>query len=104
MATNRANSANPGTASTSQAGATQPVTNSAGSVTSSTWVTTFPRPSGQTVTVTRLNGAMTANGCAVGDVVERDSDGGFWDAAASTPCNVPPDYTSYQTGNNMLSN
>lgn len=104
MATNRANSANPGTASVSQAGATQPVTNAAGSTPSGISVTTFPRPSGQTITVTRLNGAMTSNGCAVGDVVERDSDGAFWDANATTPCNVPPDYTNYQTGNDMLSN
>jgi hypothetical protein len=70
--------------------------------TPSTWVTTFPRPSGQTITVTRLNGAMSAAGAVVGDVVERDSDGGFWDTTAS--CNVPPDFTSYQPGNDMLSN
>jgi hypothetical protein len=104
MATNRANSANPGTASVSQAGATQPVTNAAGSTPASVSVTTFPRPSGQTITVTRLNGAMTTAGASVGDVVERDSDGGFWDANATTPCNVPPDYTSLQVGNDMLSN
>lgn len=104
MATTRANSANPGTGAVSQAGATQGVTNAAGSTPASVYVTTFPRPSGQTITVTRLNGAMSANGCAVGDVLERDSDGAFWDSNASTPCNVPPDYTSLQAGNDMLSN
>jgi hypothetical protein len=70
--------------------------------TSGTFVTSFPRPSGLTVTVTRLNGAMSAAGAVVGDVVERDSDGGFWDTSAS--CNVPPDFTSYQLGNDMVSN
>jgi hypothetical protein len=45
---------------------------------------------------------MTAAGAAVGDIVERDSDGGFWDTVVSIP--VPCDYTSYQTGNDMLSN
>lgn len=74
----------------------------AGNVTpGATWVTTFPRPSGQTITVTRLNGAMTAAGAAVGDIVERDSDGAFWDTIAG--CNVPPDFTSVQVGNDMLS-
>jgi hypothetical protein len=97
MATVRANS-------TDTQGTTQTQTNAVGSVTAGTWITTFPRPSGQTITVTRLNGAMSTNGCAIGDVVERDSDGGFWDAAATTPCNVPPDYTSLQTGNDMVSN
>lgn len=75
----------------------------AGNVTPiNTWVTTFPRPSGLTVTVTRLNGAMSAAGAVVGDVCERDSDGGFWDTVAG--CNVPPDFTSYQPGNDMVSN
>lgn len=69
--------------------------------TSGTFLTTFPRPSGLTITVTRLNGAMTAAGATVGDVVERDSDGGFWDTVVSIP--VPPDFTSLQLGNDMLS-
>lgn len=97
MANNRANSTN-------TQGTTQPLTNAVGSVQSGKTVTTFPRPSGLTITVTRLNGAMSANGAAVGDVVERDSDGGFWDANATTPCNVPPDYTSLQAGNDMITN
>ena len=67
-----------------------------------TSITTFPRPAGQTITVTRLNGAMTIAGAAVGDIVERDSDGGFWDTTVGIV--VPPDFTSYQTGNDMLSN
>jgi hypothetical protein len=67
-----------------------------------TWITTFPRPSGQTITVTRLNGAMTSAGAAVGDTVERDSDGGFWDTTVGIV--VPCDYTSYQSGNDMVSN
>lgn len=75
----------------------------AGNVTpGATWVTTFPRPSGQTITITRLNGAMSAAGSVVGNVVERDSDGGFWDTVAGV--NVPPDFTSYQAGNDMVSN
>lgn len=69
--------------------------------TPSTFVTTFPRPSGQTITITRLNGEMSAAGSVVGNVVERDSDGGFWDTVASV--RVPPDFTSLQTGNDMIS-
>jgi hypothetical protein len=68
--------------------------------TAGTFITTFPRPSGLTITVTRLNGAMTAAGAAVGDLVERDSDGGFWDTTVGIV--VPPDYTSLQTGNDMV--
>jgi len=76
---------------------------SGGNITTpSTFVTTFPRPSGLTITVTRLNGTMTAAGAAVGDIVERDSDGGFWDTTVGVV--VPPDFTSYQPGNDMLSN
>lgn len=69
--------------------------------TSGTFLTTFPRPSGQTITITRLNGEMSAAGSVVGNVVERDSDGGFWDTVAGV--RVPPDFTSLQTGNDMLS-
>jgi hypothetical protein len=90
---NRANSTN-------TLGTTQ--TQAGNVATAGTWVTTFPRPSGQTITVTRLNGAMSAAGAAVGDLVERDSDGGFWDITVGVV--VPPDFTSYQTGNDMLSN
>jgi len=90
---NRANSTDTQGTTQVQAGNVTPI---------NTWVTTFPRPSGLTITVTRLNGAMSAAGAVVGDVVERDSDGGFWDTSAS--CNVPPDFTSYQTGNDMVSN
>jgi hypothetical protein len=68
---------------------------------SSVWVTNFPRPAGQTITVTRLNGAMSAAGVQVGDLVERDSDGGFWDTVRGIV--VPCDYTSLQAGNDMLS-
>jgi hypothetical protein len=98
MPTNRANSTN-----SIGIGTTQTQTNVAASVGAQVYVTTFPRPSGLTVTVKSLNGAMVANGCAVNDVVERDSDGGFWDAAATTPCNVPPEFTSLATGNDMIS-
>lgn len=94
MTTNRYNSTN-------TLGTTQPFSNSA-TVTPNTTFTNFPRPSGLTITVTRLNAAMAAAGAAVGDVVERDSDGGFWDTTAS--CTVPCDYTSLQTGNDMISN
>lgn len=76
----------------------------AGNVTTGgTWVTTFPRASGATMLVNRLNGAMTAAGAAVGDNVERDSDGAFWDTTVGV--NVPPDYVGYaQPGNDMVSN
>lgn len=66
-----------------------------------TFVTTFPRPAGQTITVTRLNGEMSAAGAVVGDIVERDSDGGMWDTNVGV--RVPCDYTSLQIGNDMLS-
>lgn len=55
--------------------------------TAGTFVTTFPRPAGQTITV-----AKAVQGCSVGDAVERDSDGGFWDTTAGLP--VPQDATS----------
>ena len=97
MATNRYNATN-------TQGTTQPATNATGAVTSNTSVIAFPRPAGQTITLKVLNGALSANGASVGDVLERDSDGGFWDANASTPCNVPCDCTSLATGNDMLSN
>lgn len=90
---NRANSTNTIGTTQTQAGNVVPL---------NTWVTTFPRPSGQTITVTRLNGEMSAAGSVVGNVVERDSDGGFWDTVAGV--RVPPDFTSYQTGNDMISN
>lgn len=69
--------------------------------TAGTFVTTFPRPSGQTITVTRLNAQMAAAGTTVGTVVERDSDGSFWDATNNV--NVPPDFTSLQVGDDMKS-
>lgn len=90
---NRANSTDTLGTTQVQAGNVTPI---------NTWVTTFPRSAGQTITVTRLNGAMTAAGAAVGDTVERDSDGAFWDTTVGI--NVPPDFTSYQLGNDMLSN
>jgi hypothetical protein len=98
MATNRANATN-----STGTGMTQTLVNAVGSTPGNELLTTSPRPSGLTITVKSLNGAMSANGCVVGDVVERDSDGGFWDAAATTPCNVPPEYTSLATGNDMIS-
>jgi hypothetical protein len=64
--------------------------------TGATYVTTFPRPSGLTITVTKAT-----QGCSVGDAVERDSDGGFWDTTAGLP--VPVDATSIGI-NSMLSN
>jgi hypothetical protein len=90
---NRANSSNSNGTTQTQAGNVVPL---------NTWVTTFPRPSGQTITVTRLNGEMSAAGAAVGDLVERDSDGGFWDTTVGV--RVPPDFTSLQLGNDMISN
>ena len=97
MPTNRDNSKN-------TQGTTQPKTNATGAVGANITVTSFPRPAGQTITLAALNGALSANGATVGDVLERDSDGGFWDPSATTPCNVPCDYTSLATGNDMLSN
>ncbi len=67
--------------------------------TPATYVTTFPLASGATITVTRLNGEMSAAGTTVGTVVERDSDGGFWDATHNV--RVPCDFTSLQAGNDM---
>lgn len=52
-----------------------------------TYVTTFPRPSGQTILVTKALG-----GASINDVVERDSDGGLWDTTASVP--VSPEWTN----------
>lgn len=103
MANTRANSANPGTASVSQAGATQPVTNYAGSVTASTWVTTFPRPAASKVSITNatFNGAMITAGCATTDTLERDSDGGIWDSTVQI--SIPPEATNLGV-NDMLSN
>jgi len=90
---NRANSTDTQGTTQTQAGNVTPA---------ATWVTTFPRPAGQTILVNRLNGAMTAAGAAVGDNVERDSDGGFWDTTVGI--NVPPDFTGYaQPGNDMVS-
>lgn len=64
--------------------------------TANTYVTTFPRSAGQTITVTRA-----AQGASVGDNVERDSDGGLWDTTAGVP--VAIDNTSLGA-NGMLSN
>jgi hypothetical protein len=85
--------------STDTQGTTQPATNFAGSVNSGATVTTFPLAAGANVTVTRLNGAMSAAGTTVGQTVERDSDGGFWDATHNVA--VPPDFTSLQAGDDM---
>jgi hypothetical protein len=75
---NRANS-------TDTQGTTQ--TQAGNVATNATWVTTFPRPSGGTILVTRAS-----QGASVGDNVERDSDGGFWDTTASV--NVAPENTN----------
>lgn len=64
--------------------------------TANTYVTTFPRPSGQTISVT-----YAAQGASVGDAVERDSDGGLWDTTAGVP--VRPEITNIGI-NDMLSN
>lgn len=77
---NRANSTN-----STGTGMTQ--TQAGNVATSQTWVTTFPRPAGGTITVTRA-----AQGASVGDNVERDSDGGFWDTTAGVA--VAPDNTN----------
>lgn len=66
-----------------------------------TYVTTFPRPSGLTITATRVNAEMAAAGTTVGTVLERGSDGGFWDTTNNV--RVPCDYTSLQNGNDMVS-
>ena len=63
--------------------------------TPNTFVTTFPRPSGLTILVTVARG-----GASINDVVERDSDGGFWDTTASVP--VSPEWTNVGI-NDMLS-
>lgn len=90
---NRANSSN--TLGTTQTQAGNVTTNG-------TWITTYPRPNGAAITVTSLNGAMTAAGASVGDAVERGSDGGFWDTVAN--CNVPAHCVSQQPPNTMVSN
>lgn len=90
---NRANSTNTLGTTQTQAGNVTPI---------NTWVTTFPRPAGQIITVTRLNNVISTAGAVVGDTVERDSDGGLWDTVAG--CNVPVEYTSLDVGNDMLSN
>lgn len=64
-----------------------------------TFITTFPLAGAATITATRLNGEMAAAGTTVGQVVERDSDGGFWDATHNV--RVPCDYTSLQAGDDM---
>lgn len=85
-------------ANTTNVGGTETV--SGGNVaTPGTFVTTFPLSGAQTITVTRLNGEMSTAGTTVGQVVERDSDGGFWDATHNV--RVPCDFTSLQTGNDM---
>jgi hypothetical protein len=103
MANTRANSANPGTASVSQAGATQPVTNFAGSTPASVSVTTFPRPGALKVSILNptFTGAMISAGCATTDTLERDSDGGIWDSTVQI--DIPPEATNLGV-NDMLSN
>lgn len=85
--------------STDTQGTTQPASNFANSVTGAVTVTTFPLAAGASITVTRLNGEMSAAGTTVGQAVERDSDGGFWDATHNV--RVPCDYTSLQAGDDM---
>lgn len=94
MANTRANSANPGTGSVSQPGATQPVTNFAGSTTAGVNVTTFPKASGAAVKITNatFNGAMISASCATTDTLERDSDGGIWDSTVQI--SIPPEATN----------
>jgi hypothetical protein len=103
MANTRANSANPGTAAVSQAGATQGVTNFAGSTPAGTYVTTFPRPSGLKVSIVNptFTGAMITAGAATTDTLERDSDGGIWDSTVQI--SIPPEATNLGI-NDMLSN
>jgi hypothetical protein len=75
---NRANSTDTQGTTQTQAGNVTPI---------NTWVTTFPRPAGGTILVTRA-----AQGSSVNDVVERDSDGGFWNTTSSV--NVSPENTN----------
>jgi hypothetical protein len=84
---NRANSTDTQGTTQTQAGNVTPI---------NTWVTTFPRPAGQTILVTRAS-----QGASVNDNVERDSDGGFWDTTAGV--NVAPENTNVGI-NDMLSN
>jgi hypothetical protein len=65
--------------------------------TANTFITTFPRPAGQTITVTQA----IESGTTVGDNVERDSDGGLWDTVAGVA--VAWNHTSLSI-NDMLSN
>jgi hypothetical protein len=83
MAINRANS-------TDTQGTTQTQTGNVAAVSGqgNVYVTTFNLAGGTTITVAK----NTAAGSQVGNVVERDSDGGFWDTGAGIP--VPPEYTS----------
>lgn len=93
---NRANSAN-------KLGFGVTITQAGNVTTPSTWVTTFPRSGANVMTVARVNGAMAGAGAAVGDAVERDSDGAFYDTTVG--CNVPCDYVDYAIpGNDMVSN
>jgi len=63
---NRANSTDTQGTTQTQAGNVTPI---------NTWVTTFPRATA--ITITRLNGEMSAAGAATTDGLERDSDGAF---------------------------
>jgi hypothetical protein len=101
---NRANSSNSLGIGVTQGPASPQAVAAIATISPGTYITPFPRPAGQTITVVRLNGAMSAAGCLVGDIVERDSDGGFWDITVSGGFVVPCDFTSYQPGNDMLSN
>lgn len=69
---------------------------SGGNMPAQIFATTYPRPAGQTITVTRAT-----QGSAVGDPVERDSDGGFWNTSANV--NVPSDAISIAPSSDMLS-
>lgn len=64
--------------------------------TAQTYVTTFPRPAGATILVT-----IAANGAAVNDNVERDSDGGLWSTTSNV--SVRPENTNIGV-NNLFSN
>jgi hypothetical protein len=85
---NRANATN-----STGTGTTQ--TQAGNVATPQTFLTTFPRPSGLTITVTKA-----VQGTSVGDTVERDSDGGFWDVTAGVP--VAPEFTTVGI-NDMIS-
>lgn len=81
--------------STNTQGTTQPFTPDPDAViTVPNGVTIINYPAAAAITLTRLNGALAAAGASVGDGLERDSDGGFWDYVSDIDLPVPAEFTS----------